>query len=76
MSVEIDGRPYSWTQPQCERCWALAHGGEHGPWREPTRVRGHAAEQCAFCGFPTWVGIFVRVDPRSVSYPRPDEDAS
>ncbi|MBW4033004.1 MAG: hypothetical protein HIU88_10110 [Acidobacteria bacterium] len=69
MSVEIGGRLYSWTQPQCERCWAERNGGEYGPWNAPVRVRDHAAERCAFCGYPTWAGIFVRVDPRNVEWP-------
>jgi hypothetical protein len=31
-------------------------------------------EKCAFCGGATVCGIFVRVDPKTVSYPKPKED--
>lgn len=75
MSVEIDGKFYSWTAPMCEHCWCLQHGGEEGPWELPVRVIDkRETEQCSFCGFPTWAGIFVRADPREVPYPQEERD--
>lgn len=74
MSVEIDGKRYGWQAPICERDWCLQHGGETGPWQQPVRVRFHTTEQCAFCGFPTWAGIFVRADPTTVPYPKEETD--
>lgn len=56
----------TWTQPCCEDCWVVREGA-----RRPHRV---AAERfvdarCCFCGRTTRSGIFVRVDPATVSYP-------
>jgi hypothetical protein len=55
----------SWTQAICERCWGIAH-----PGMEPTRLIDPEFETCCFCGAHTDDGIYVRIDPRSVPYPR------
>ena len=60
----------NWNQPQCERCWVDQHTNSDGTIREPVRVRDvEGARVCAFCGYPTWAGIFVRADPSAVPYP-------
>jgi hypothetical protein len=67
----------SWTQPCCERCWVERHHLEGEPIKLPVRVRSedpYNTEQCCYCGNPTWVGIFVRVDPTTVDYPMEKED--
>lgn len=63
----------NWTQPQCERCWVLRHTDDDGNVREPVRsIAGTGpAEVCAWCGMPTWVGIYVRADPATLAYPAP-----
>lgn len=71
----------SWTQPICERCW-IEWNSE---WddddnlvgiRRPVRINAEATEveRCAWCGRPTIVGIYKRVDPISVPYPRGADD--
>lgn len=74
----------SWTQPQCERCWATheSTGGIPGvrapesvrlPVRFRPEVRSAEPEQCAWCGFPTWAGIYRRADPATLAFPADDE---
>lgn len=69
---------YSWNQPICERCWILREYNwmPEGEIRLPVRVMDGTTEvhQCAYCGFPTFVGIFVRDDPDSVKFPREETD--
>ena len=65
----------SWNQPQCERCWVVEHStaDPRGGFivSQPVRVTKGSGdpERCAWCGLPTWVGIWVRADPSSVPYP-------
>jgi hypothetical protein len=59
----------NWTQPQCAACWIERH-----PDRQPVRVVEAKAERCAFCGRITRAGIYVRVNPASVPYPREGKD--
>lgn len=68
---------WSWNQPQCERCWAVLHTDEMGRIREPVRALTGTgpAEQCAWCGMPTWAGIWVREDPSKVLFPARKADA-
>ena len=72
---------WSWTQPCCERCWIE----RHAVWDEaemdlliglrlPVQVIEPDLVQCAFCGSPTFIGVFVRADPASVPYPALKED--
>lgn len=55
----------SWTQPICDPCWAKMRPGE-----KPYRVLIPDQEQCALCGDGTPSGIYVRLDPATVPYPR------
>jgi hypothetical protein len=55
---------YSWTQPCCNGCYAV-----HEPGRKPTRLDRAETEKCAICGTETESGIYIRIDPKSVSYP-------
>ena len=69
----------SWNQPCCERCWAEDKGvriiDDVDQMVDPIRVTNVTeAEKCAFCGFPTWVGIWIRQDPATVPYPHKDSD--
>lgn len=72
----------SWTQPQCEACWVEANAewigeGVLTSLRVPVMLRPDPdearVEQCAWCGCATFVGIYVRVDPTTVPYPRAKE---
>lgn len=71
---EYGGKP-SWNQPQCERCWVVEHSTWEGDQlldvRLPVRMElgSGPPERCAWCGLPTWVGIWVRADPSTVPYP-------
>lgn len=71
-------KKFSWNQSCCERCWADEIGWRTDPETgigrliEPVRrlsPEDTSAKVCAFCGNPTWVGIFVRRDPQTVPYP-------
>ena len=63
----------SWTQPCCSRCWRKNH-----PDRIPVRLTDEsgfesAVEVCAWCGDETVDGIYAKVDPRTVPYPKEEE---
>lgn len=60
----------NWNQPVCTACWKFSQGD-----REPVVLVawGRALERCANCGVSTTSGIYVRMDPRSLRYPKPDE---
>ena len=63
------------NQPICERCWIGRNTSAEGI-RRPVTIVDAQAEQCAYCGLLTIVGIFVREHPDKVPYPRqedPDE---
>lgn len=72
----------SWTNPCCEQCWIAREGN----WtrvddlevlesvRAPSKSLDAGIEQCAFCGNPTFLGIYVRADPASVAFPRFEDD--
>jgi hypothetical protein len=70
----------SWTQPICEADWVdqrstfAEKGWDDLVVERPTTVRTAPLEQCAWCGLPTFVGIYVRADPATVPYPRTDDD--
>lgn len=57
----------SWTQPVCERCWFTEQ-----PDRRPTQLTASDVERCCLCGLPTVAGIYVRRDPATVPYPKPE----
>lgn len=58
----------SWTQPVCVECW-----GERNPGREAVAHNWAPKETCCYCGRPTEIGIYVRVDPATVPYPQDDD---
>lgn len=55
---------YSWTQPICEACWR-----DREPGREPMTLQQPEVEECCLCGSETASGIYIRVDPATVSFP-------
>jgi hypothetical protein len=59
----------TWTQALCENCWL-----RDNPGREPVAIKPEFAEleRCCKCGADTFSGIYVRVDPATVPYPRKD----
>lgn len=71
----------NWTQPQCERCWVQQNSTweqdpELGPdaetlvsIRTPVVSLRREINRCAWCGEPTIIGIFVRVNPEEVPFP-------
>jgi len=60
----------NWTQPICLTCW-----GVRNPGRVPIGLTGRAIpETCCDCGKDTREGVYIRLDPRSVAYPRGEED--
>lgn len=59
----------SWTQPVCEACWE-----ERYPGRFANRLREPERETCVDCGKPTWVGIYIRINPTQANYPTLEKD--
>lgn len=55
----------SWTQPICISCWVIKN-----PGRRASRLIDSDSEICAYCGFITESGIYVRDDPANVKFPR------
>lgn len=55
----------SWTQPLCDECWA-----ERQPGRVAHRLVEPENEVCCWCGLATASGIYFRVDPATVYFPR------
>jgi hypothetical protein len=63
----------SWSQPICDLCWMDRYPPTLGGLqREPVRITGEERdrEQCADCGMPTTSGIYIRVNPMEVRYPK------
>lgn len=74
--------PMGWTQPLCTACWLDLMGEWDGDTlvslRTPVVVK-HDDEpwegrlvRCCTCGRATTSGIFTRLDPDTVAYPRGD----
>jgi hypothetical protein len=62
----VDNPPkYSWSQPVCDDDWF-----KREPTRTPVRIVTRPTERCAFCGQITHSGIYVRIDPSTVPFPR------
>ena len=63
-----------WNQPVCEGCWIRKHtkvvAGQRDLTRVPVRVSDAPVERCCYCGGMTFVGIYVRIDPETVPFPR------
>lgn len=70
----------SWTQPLCDPCWADDYGIVNddgdvvGLSRLPVRLVDPDPQTCCRCGRSTSGGIYVRVDPKTVSFPRVETD--
>lgn len=65
----IEPTKLSWTQPICDDCWDEAY-----PNREPVVVVEPEEETCALCGWLTSSGIYIRRDPKTVEFPRWEEE--
>lgn len=69
---------WSWTQACCEACW-ISMEGDHDPetneliaMRIPViniNKEGGLLDCCAWCGQPTFIGIYKREDPDNVPFP-------
>jgi hypothetical protein len=66
----------SWNNPVCEACWIDGNSTWDGDKLLDVRVpisviaSEREIEQCALCGSPTIVGIYVRRDPATVGWPK------
>jgi len=63
-TVETEKKEPGWTQPICADCFQETYGGE------PVRVSSPHPECCCLCGDDTSDGIYIRIDPRTVAFPR------
>ena len=54
----------NWTQPICHGCFQQRYGFE------PTRLKAPEKETCCVCGAETKDGIYVRLNPNIVKYPK------
>ncbi len=68
MNAKQPSTRFGWTQPLCEQCWELLN-----PLRTPTRLRKPFRERCARCGIRTISGIYTRMDPATVDFPKEKE---
>lgn len=61
----------TWTQPVCDDCWPRT---ELPP--NPVRIRHEYRDEetCCLCGKLTRSGLYARLDPSKVAYPRSDEN--
>lgn len=64
-----------WTQPICERCWINENAvivGDEMIIKPPYRIVNDDAmsiDNCCKCGLVTIMGIYIRIDPRTVPHP-------
>lgn len=58
----------NFNQVACDTCWE-----RNNPGRTPFRMIGASTEHCSWCGQPTTSGIFVRIHPREVPFPQPED---
>lgn len=60
----------TWNQPICDTCWEVLN-----PDREPFRIKDiiRETERCCICGDTTKSGIYTRLNPNTVPYPKRDE---
>lgn len=63
-------RRYSWTQPQCARCFE-----EQNPGCIPHVLVLSETEQCVTCGVWNQNGIYIRIDPATAPFPTRLKDA-
>jgi hypothetical protein len=55
----------TWTQAICAACYAA-----RVPDGDPIVLRDPDPERCCDCGAVTTDGIYLRIDPATVQYPR------
>jgi hypothetical protein len=55
----------NFTQPVCAQCYHKWSGG-----RTPIKMIGMPTEKCALCGEETREGIYVRLEPKGINFPR------
>jgi hypothetical protein len=68
----IDGKNYTWSQSLCDACFAGFRPDVPHPVRIKEEYRD--TEKCALCGTQTRSGLYVRINPREVPYPRRKEE--
>jgi len=54
-----------WTHAICARCYDRRY-----PGRRPVTMRNAPQSQCCDCGLSTSDGIYCRIDPATVAFPR------
>lgn len=59
----------SWTQPVCMDCWRAEN-----PGRDPVLMVTVEPERCCKCGADSLAGIYIRIDPKTVPFPRRKSD--
>jgi hypothetical protein len=69
--VQIKGKNYTWTSPVCDLCWIQRYA-ERDPIKIKEQFRSH--EVCVFCGDVHRSGIYERIDPRTVPYPKLEDE--
>lgn len=57
-----------WNQPICLSCWLAKN-----PHRGPLCVVEPDEETCCQCGEATSDGIYIRIDPRTIAFPKGDD---
>lgn len=60
----------SWTQPICKNCYT-----KDNPDREPLALQYPERENCCKCGELAVDGIYIRIDPESIPYPKVESGA-
>lgn len=58
----------NWTQAICGACY-----GVRFPGRGAVALKEGMEEKCCDCGAPTKDGIYFRVDPRTVKFPKQEK---
>ena len=63
----------SFTQAICGCCWQAYALGRDGEITQPCVTRHPAKEICCTCGGNAAEGIYIRVDPAQVLFPREEK---
>lgn len=60
----------TWTQPVCRACWNVREKG-----RIPVRVNNSGNDEfCCLCGRTTSEGIYMRLNPATVPFPKVEDE--
>lgn len=62
------------SQPICGACWQAYSLGARGEITVPVKLREPDIATCCLCNSENRDGIFIRVHPDKVPFPRDDED--